>query len=162
MYNFVPLVGLGPAEGAMEEATWPPVWCGDAESPRQTENIHELCQREQSGGLACQKRQGCSKVNDKVAQRLTTRSLNGKHMLLRWRKNFYFSVASWSSCWWENTCVYNYICVSEYVLDLQPFFIRLQAVAIGQALLDAGFLETIAGQPKVFHDDFTLYKPSEV
>ncbi|XP_062584452.1 1-phosphatidylinositol 3-phosphate 5-kinase-like isoform X2 [Saccostrea cucullata] len=38
---------------------------------------------------------------------------------------------------------------------------RLQAVAIGQALLDAGFLETIAGQPKVFHDDFTLYKPSE-
>lgn len=62
----------------------------------------------------------------------------------------------------RNTCVYNYICVSEYVLDLQPFFIRLQAVAIGQALLDAGFLETIAGQPKVFHDDFTLYKPSEV
>lgn len=52
--------------------------------------------------------------------------------------------------------------MSEYVLDLQPFFVRLQAVAIGQALLDAGFLETIAGQPKVFHDDFTLYKPSEV
>lgn len=53
--------------------------------------------------------------------------------------------------------------MSEDVLDLQPFFfIRLQAVAIGQALLDAGFLETIAGQPKVFHDDFTLYKPSEV
>ena len=42
------------------------------------------------------------------------------------------------------------------------FLVRLQAVAIGQALLDAGFLETIAGQPKVFHDDFTLYKPSEV
>lgn len=63
MYSFVPSVGLGSAEGAMEEATRPPVWCGDAESPRQTENIHELCQWEQSGGLACQKRQGRSKVN---------------------------------------------------------------------------------------------------
>ncbi|KAK3088070.1 hypothetical protein FSP39_014286 [Pinctada imbricata] len=38
---------------------------------------------------------------------------------------------------------------------------RLQGVAIGQALLDAGFLESIAGQPLIFHDDFTLYKPLE-
>lgn len=39
---------------------------------------------------------------------------------------------------------------------------RVQAVVIGQALLDAGYLEPASGQqPLVFHDDFTLYKPSE-
>ncbi|XP_060077952.1 1-phosphatidylinositol 3-phosphate 5-kinase-like [Ylistrum balloti] len=39
---------------------------------------------------------------------------------------------------------------------------RVQAVVIGQALLDAGYLEPASGQqPLVFQDDFTLYKPSE-
>ncbi|XP_078330913.1 1-phosphatidylinositol 3-phosphate 5-kinase-like isoform X6 [Crassostrea virginica] len=51
--------------------------------------------------------------------------------------------------------------VVDWLLRNDKVAQRLQAVAIGQALLDAGFLETIAGQPKVFHDDFTLYKPSE-
>ncbi|XP_055998370.1 1-phosphatidylinositol 3-phosphate 5-kinase-like isoform X3 [Ostrea edulis] len=51
--------------------------------------------------------------------------------------------------------------VVDWLLKTDKVAQRLQAVAIGQALLDAGFLETIAGQPKVFHDDFTLYKPSE-
>lgn len=69
MYNFVLPLGFGPAKRAMEEATWPPDWGGDAESPCQTQYVQELCQREQSGGLAGQKRQGRSKVNDKVAQR---------------------------------------------------------------------------------------------
>ncbi|XP_021352266.1 1-phosphatidylinositol 3-phosphate 5-kinase-like isoform X3 [Mizuhopecten yessoensis] len=39
---------------------------------------------------------------------------------------------------------------------------RVQAVVIGQALLNAGYLEPASGQqPLVFQDDFTLYKPSE-
>jgi hypothetical protein len=38
----------------------------------------------------------------------------------------------------------------------------MQAVVIGQALLDAGYLEIIGGQANIFQDNFTLYKPSEV
>ncbi|XP_063396622.1 1-phosphatidylinositol 3-phosphate 5-kinase-like isoform X1 [Mytilus trossulus] len=38
---------------------------------------------------------------------------------------------------------------------------RMQAVVIGQALLDAGYLEIIGGQQNIFQDNFTLYKPSE-
>lgn len=45
---------------------------------------------------------------------------------------------------------------------VHTFCFRMQAVVIGQALLDAGYLEIIGGQQNIFQDNFTLYKPSEV
>jgi len=38
----------------------------------------------------------------------------------------------------------------------------VQAVAIGQALIDAAFLDPINTITTPFRDDFTLYKPAEV
>ena len=39
---------------------------------------------------------------------------------------------------------------------------REQAVAIGQALLYAGYIEPVGNQYPIFRDDFALYKPGEV
>lgn len=39
---------------------------------------------------------------------------------------------------------------------------REQAVAIGQALLYAGYVESVGNQMPVFRDDLTLYKPGDV
>lgn len=39
---------------------------------------------------------------------------------------------------------------------------RDQAIVIGQALLDARYLELITVQQQVFSDSYTLYKPGEV
>ena len=41
-------------------------------------------------------------------------------------------------------------------------FCRIQAVAIGQALIDADCLEPVLNLTTPFRDDFTLYKPSDV
>ncbi|XP_036361555.1 1-phosphatidylinositol 3-phosphate 5-kinase isoform X2 [Octopus sinensis] len=38
---------------------------------------------------------------------------------------------------------------------------RVQAVAIGQALIDASYLESVCRQLSFFQDDYTLYKPGE-
>ncbi|KAK7498566.1 hypothetical protein BaRGS_00010226 [Batillaria attramentaria] len=52
--------------------------------------------------------------------------------------------------------------------DLVDWFLRSdkevkreQAVAIGQALIYAGYIEPIGNQLPIFRDDFTLYKPGE-
>lgn len=42
----------------------------------------------------------------------------------------------------------------------KPF--RVQAVAIGQALIDASFLHPLNTMDTPFRDDFTLYRPVEV
>jgi hypothetical protein len=39
---------------------------------------------------------------------------------------------------------------------------REQGVAIGQALMYAGYIEPIGNQFPIFRDDFTVYKPGEV
>lgn len=54
------------------------------------------------------------------------------------------------------------IFVSIITFNYELFHYRMQAVVIGQALLDAGYLEIIGGQANIFQDNFTLYKPSEV
>ena len=42
------------------------------------------------------------------------------------------------------------------------FFFRIQAIAIGQALIDADLLDPILNVTTPFRDDFTLYRPAEV
>jgi hypothetical protein len=42
------------------------------------------------------------------------------------------------------------------------YFFRVQAIAIGQALIDAAFLDPIHTITTPFRDDFTLYRPTEV
>ena len=41
-------------------------------------------------------------------------------------------------------------------------YFRVQAVAIGQALIDADYLDPIQNITTPFKDDFTLYRPNEV
>lgn len=41
-------------------------------------------------------------------------------------------------------------------------FHREQAIAIGQALVDAKWLECITSTEQVFHDEYALYRPGEV
>ena len=39
---------------------------------------------------------------------------------------------------------------------------RLQAIAIGQALLDAKWLECVTSQDQIFRDEYALYRAGEV
>ena len=53
---------------------------------------------------------------------------------------------------------YNYFLLMKKVI----FIFRVQAVAIGQALVDAQWLEGITSADQIFQDEYALYKPGEV
>ena len=50
----------------------------------------------------------------------------------------------------------------RYFTYLIIHFSRIQAIAIGQALIDADLLDPILNVTTPFRDDFTLYRPAEV
>ena len=50
----------------------------------------------------------------------------------------------------------------DYICIWYIFFSRIQALAIGQALIDADLLDPILNVTTPFRDDFTLYRPAEV
>ncbi|KAK3611164.1 hypothetical protein CHS0354_026571, partial [Potamilus streckersoni] len=70
-------------------------------------------------------------------------------------QNYRIRLRTYQSCIVGNKLV-------DWLIHQDKVANRIQAVAIGQALIDADYLEPVGHQDTPFRDDFTLYKPTEI
>ncbi|KAL3891964.1 hypothetical protein ACJMK2_004204 [Sinanodonta woodiana] len=70
-------------------------------------------------------------------------------------QNYRIRLRTYQSCIVGNKLV-------DWLIHQDKVANRIQAVAIGQALIDADYLEPVGHQDTPFRDDFTLYKPTEL